>query len=202
MGIYTIKPKFQQFLSPVTNLFIHYKVSPTTINVWGLVLSVLAGLCLYFSYDRPVLLLAVPVLVFVRTAFNALDGLVSRSLGLASKFGEVLNEFLDRISDACIFFGLALAPFSHLVLGSVVVIVIMLNSYLSIVSKAAGGARQYGGIMGKADRMIYVGLASIVVFFTNHTGLWYYFYWFILAGTCITLVQRYRATKRELSSHA
>ncbi len=202
MGIYTIKPKFQQFLSPVTNMFIRHKVSPTTINVWGLLLSLCAGACLYFSLERPVLLLAVPVLVFVRTAFNALDGLVSRSLGVASRFGEVLNEFLDRISDAAIFFGLALAPFSYIVLGSVVVIVILLNSYLSIVSKAAGGSRQYGGVMGKADRMIYVGLMSFVVFFTNNTHLWYYFSWFILIGTCITLVQRYRATKRELATHA
>lgn len=198
MGIYTIKPKFQKVLSPVTNFFIRHRVSPTTINMWGLVLSIITGACLYFSYINPWLLLPVPVLVFVRTAFNALDGLVSRSLGIASKFGEVLNEFLDRVSDAAIFFGLALAPFSNLKLGSITVIVILLNSYLSIVSKAAGGSRQYGGIMGKADRMIYLGIAALLVFFTKNTNLWNYLFWFILAGTLITLIRRFNDTKKEL----
>lgn len=198
MGIYTIKPKFQKVLSPVTNFFIRHRVSPTTINMWGLVLSIITGACLYFSYTNPWLLLPVPVLVFVRTAFNALDGLVSRSLGIASKFGEVLNEFLDRVSDAAIFFGLAIAPFSNLKLGSITVIIILLNSYLSIVSKAAGGSRQYGGIMGKADRMIYLGIAALLVFFTKNTNLWNYLFWFILAGTLITLIRRFNDTKKEL----
>ena len=144
-------------------------------------------------------MILVPILVFIRTAFNALDGLVSRKLGLASKFGEVLNELLDRISDAIIFLSLALAPFSNLIVGSIVVVVILLNSYLSIVSKAAGGSRQYGGIMGKADRMIYLGIMSLIVFFTNNTGLWYYFFWFILIGTTITFIQRFFDTKKELN---
>ena len=199
MGIYTIKPKFQQFLSPITNYFISHRVSPNAINLWGLVLSIITGLCLYFSYLNHWLLLLVPFLVFIRTAFNALDGLVSRKLGLASKFGEVLNELLDRISDTIIFLSLALAPFSNLIVGSIVVVVILLNSYLSIVSKAAGGSRQYGGIMGKADRMIYLGIMSLIVFFTNNTGLWYYFFWFTLIGTTITFIQRFFDTKKELN---
>lgn len=200
MGIYAIKPKFQKLLSPATNFFIRHRVSPTAINLWGLILSIAAGACLYFSYINPWLLLPIPVLVFVRTALNALDGLVSRSLGVASRFGEVLNEFLDRISDAAIFFGLALAPFANLQLGSIVVIVILLNSYLSIVSKAAGGSRQYGGFMGKADRMIYLGIAALAVFFTKNIDLWNYFLWFILAGTLITLTQRFSNAKKELDN--
>lgn len=198
MGIYSIKPKFQKFLTPVTNFFIRHKISPNTINITGLLLSLIAGVCLYYSSSKPELLLYVPVLVFVRTAFNALDGLVSRALGVASSFGEVLNEFLDRISDSVIFFGLALATFSNLALGSLTVIVILLNSYLSIVSKAAGGSRQYGGVMGKADRMVYVGAMSLLVYVTHNASLWNYFFAFILLGTSITLVQRFITTKNEL----
>ena len=198
MGIYAIKPKFQSFLSPITNWLIKNKISPTTLNFFGLVLSILAGLCIYYSNLEPLFLLLIPLLVFIRTAVNALDGLVSRALGLASAFGEVLNEFLDRISDVFIFFSIALLEENLLVIGSVAVIVILLNSYLSIVSKAAGGKRQYGGIMGKADRMIYLGLFALVVFLTKNSELWKYFLWFILVGTVITLIQRFLTTKREL----
>lgn len=198
MGIYSIKPKFQKFLSPVTNFFIRYRISPNTINMMGLILSVVTGVFLYLSPSHSSLLLWVPVLVFVRTAFNALDGLVSRSLGIASRFGEVLNEFLDRLSDSAIFFGLALASFSNLALGSLTVVAILLNSYLSIVSKTAGGSRQYGGVMGKADRMIYLGAMALIVYGSGNVAWWNYFFVFILVGTVITLVQRFMATKNEL----
>ncbi len=199
MGIYAIKPKFQKVLTPVKDFFVRHRIGPTTINVWGLIFSLLMGFALYYSYENKWLLIAVPVLAFIRTAFNALDGLVSRELGVASRFGEVLNELIDRISDAAIFIGLALSPYADFTLGSIVVIVILLNSYLSILSKAAGASRQYGGFMGKADRMFYLGLAAIIVLAWGYTAAWNYLFWFMLAGTVLTLCQRFMATKRELA---
>lgn len=198
MGIYSVKPKFQKLLTPVTNFFVRYRVHPTTINIWGFILSIAAGICLYLSSKDSQFLIAVPFLVFIRTALNALDGLVSRSLGLASSFGEVLNEFLDRLSDVAIFLGLALASFSGFLLGSLTIVAILLNSYVGVLSKAAGGSRQYVGIMGKADRMLYVGLAAIIVFVTNNQAVWIYFWWVVLIGTLITLIQRFISTKKEL----
>ncbi|PIR87109.1 MAG: hypothetical protein COU11_02685 [Candidatus Harrisonbacteria bacterium CG10_big_fil_rev_8_21_14_0_10_49_15] len=198
MGIYSIKPKFQQLLSPVTSYLIRQRVHPTALNIAGLLFSLVTAACLYYSTQTPWLLVIVPIAVFIRTALNALDGQVSRSLGIASPFGEVLNEFLDRVSDAAIFFAIALLPTVDLILGSVTVIAILLNSYLSIASKAAGASRQYGGIMGKADRMIYLGLAALVVFVTSAGEFWNYFLWIILLGTLITLLTRFNKTKKEL----
>lgn len=199
MGIYSIKPKFQQVLSPIKNYFVRHRIGPTAINIWGLIFSFLAGCALYYSYLDERILISVPILVFVRTAFNALDGLVSRELNIASRFGEVLNEFIDRVSDAAIFIGLALLPGVNYMLGSITVIVILLNSYLSIVSKAAGGSRQYGGFMGKADRMLYLGIAAILVIILNRIEIWNYLLLFILVGTVITLCQRFIDTRRELA---
>jgi CDP-diacylglycerol--glycerol-3-phosphate 3-phosphatidyltransferase len=201
MGIYTVKPLFQKTLTPVTNWLINHRVHPDTINMMGLAASVGIAICIYFSPVALWTLLLVPVLAFIRTASNALDGLVSRALGAASAFGEVLNEFLDRISDALIFYSIALLASANIILGSVTVIVILLNSYLSIVSKAAGGTRQYGGIMGKADRMIYLGMIALWIYISESTLFWNYFMIFILVGTSITLIQRFMTIKRELSHH-
>jgi len=100
------------------------------------------------------LLLYIPLIAFVRTALNALDGMVARSLKIKNQqWGEVLNEFCDRLSDVALFLGLTFASYTNHNLGFIVIILILLNSYLSILSKAAGGSRQYGGFMGKADRM-------------------------------------------------
>ena len=199
MGIYSIKPKFQKVLAPVKNLFIRFKVHPTTINILALIISIIGGILLYYSNRNVWFLILIPIIAFVRTALNALDGLVARKLKVKNqKFGEVLNEFIDRLSDVAIFIGLALTSYANFYLGSFAIIVILLNSYLSILSKAAGGARQYGGIMGKADRMFWLSVASILVLITGKFEIMNYLFVFLIVTTLITLIQRFKATKKEL----
>lgn len=198
MGIYSVKPKFQQTLTPIKNYFVSKKVNPDLINLGGLLSAIFLGLILYLSSEQPLLLLLVPPLAFIRTALNALDGLVSRELGIASGFGEVLNEYSDRVSDAVIFLGIILSGLVDLRLGCLTMTIILLNSYLSIVSKAAGGKRQYGGLMGKADRMIYLSIFAIVSLLFNIPHIWDYFLAFILIGTLITMYQRFMQIKKEL----
>ena len=199
MGIYAIKPKFQQCLKPVEKLFVKFKIHPTIINILALLLSIIGGIVLYLSDKYLLLLIYIPFLSFVRTALNALDGMVARDLNVKNQpFGEVLNEFMDRISDAIIFFGLALTSYTDAILGSAVTIIILLNSYLSIVSKSAGGSRQYGGIIGKADRMIYLGIMAVIILIWNNYSVGNYFLWFIGIGTLITMIQRFLNIKQEL----
>ncbi|MBT4352848.1 CDP-alcohol phosphatidyltransferase family protein [archaeon] len=138
-------------------------------------------------------------MAFARTALNALDGMIARELKVKNQgFGEVLNEFFDRISDASIFFGLTLASYTNLIIGALAVIFILLNSYLSIVSKAAGGKRQYGGIMGKADRMIYLGIMSVIILVLKDYSYANYLLILVCVGTFITIMQRFLNVKSEL----
>lgn len=201
MGIYAIKPKFQQVLRPVENILVRLKVHPTYINLFGLLSSFAAALLIYSSPQNLWLLLLVPLSANIRTACNALDGLVARRLKVADDFGEVLNEFIDRVSDAAIFTSILLLSSTNTNLALVAVVTILLNSYLSILSKAAGGSRQYGGVMGKADRMIYISIAAVIIYITKDQTYWDYFLMFILAGTLITLLQRFMAVHRELAKH-
>ena len=199
MGIYSIKPKFQQFLSPLNNFLIKNKVHPTIINISALIISILAGVAFYYSAQYPFLLLYIPIMAFVRTALNALDGMVARELKVKNmQFGEVLNEFFDRISDASIFLGIAFSGYVSIGLGVIVLVIILLNSYLSIVSKAAGGSRQYGGFMGKADRMIYVEIMAGVILLLNNFSIANYFVMFIGIGTLVTMFERFMTIKSEL----
>jgi len=52
--------------------------------------------------------------------------------------------------------------------------------------------------MGKADRMIYLSIASLLVLITSAASLWNWFLAFTLIGTLITFTQRLRATYLEL----
>jgi phosphatidylglycerophosphate synthase len=139
------------------------------------------------------------VAVNARTACNALDGLVARRLGVASNFGEVLNELIDRFSDSTLFISIYFLDVTNNSLALFTLVVILLNSFLSILSKAAGGSRRYNGIVGKADRMIYMSIAALAVLITGRQQIWNYFLWFILVTTTITFLQRFIATRRELT---
>jgi CDP-diacylglycerol--glycerol-3-phosphate 3-phosphatidyltransferase len=200
--IYGIKPQFQKFLKPLTNFFVAHKIHPTTINIWGLVFSILIGYSIYFSAKQPYLLILIPICAFLRTAFNALDGLVSRELKIASAYGEVLNEFLDRVSDAVIFIPLAFAPFSDIYIGSILIVLVLLSSYLGIVCKSAGGSRFYGGLMTKADRMIFLGIWALVVYATGNEKLWNICIWILVVSMIITIVQRLIGIHKQLQTNA
>lgn len=199
MVIYSIKPAFQKFLRPLEKFFIKHKVHPTTINFMALILAILGGLALYYSDKQILLLIYIPFMGFFRMALNALDGMVARSLKVKNQgFGEVLNEFIDRISDAFTFFAWALTGYMSLLIGSVTTILILLNSYLSIVSKAAGGKRQYGGLMGKADRMFVLGLGCVLILIFKDLRLGNWTMLVIGVGMIITMFQRFASIKKEL----
>jgi CDP-diacylglycerol--glycerol-3-phosphate 3-phosphatidyltransferase len=202
MGIYQVKPRFQQALGGIEAGLVHRRVHPDYLTIGALVLAVLGGIALWGSHWSRWLLLCIPVVAIGRTALNALDGLVARDTGLARPWGEVLNECCDRLADVALLGGVSLAIGSNARLGAVTIVVMLLCSYLSIVSKAAGGKRQYGGIMGKADRMIYLSIASVIAFVLPQVRVFTIFLALVLAGLLLTIAVRARATYADLQPHS
>jgi len=199
MRIYSIKPKFQKFLNPVKNIFVKLRVHPTTINILALLISLVGGLLIYYSSKNIWLLAYIPVIAFVRTALNALDGMVARELKVKNqKFGEVLNEFIDRVSDTAFFLGLAFAVYVNAVLALGALACVLLVSYIGIVGKAAGGSRQYVGLMGKADRMFWLSVACVAILIFGNLEIMNWFLWFVIIFSIITIFMRFLAIKKEL----
>ncbi len=200
MSIYAIKPKFQKFLSPIANLLINLKIHPTYINLFGVLISFIMAFSLLAAMKLPVLYWILPVGAFLRTACNALDGIVARGLNVSSSIGEVYNEFLDRISDAAIFFCVGFSQHGKITLAFAATICILINSYLGVIGKAAGGSRVYIGLIGKADRMILLGVMGVISYFTFNVAYWNIFLIVLISGTCIAIIQRLSAIKKELKN--
>ncbi len=160
MGLYDIKPRFRQILNPLADrlAWLH----PDAITLAGLGASGLALLCFFGASEQRWLLLVVPCLLFVRIACNALDGLVAQRTGRARAFGEVLNEGVDRLSDVVLLLGLGFTTLASLSLAALATAMVLLSSYAGLLGKAVGVGREYGGILGKADRMFWMGLTAIV----------------------------------------
>jgi len=200
VGIYQVKPAFQRSLRGVENLLVARRVHPDALTYAALVLSILGGCCLYLAPRHTWLLALVPAVALLRTALNALDGLVAKRTGLARPWGEVLNEFCDRLADVALLGGIALAESANHLLGGAVLLTVLLSSYLGILSKAAGGRRQYGGPMGKADRMLLLAVIAPLGLLLPLDAIYDLFLGLVLVGALATLLTRGRATYRDLES--
>jgi CDP-diacylglycerol--glycerol-3-phosphate 3-phosphatidyltransferase len=201
-GIYLLKPAFQRSLGGIERWLVERRVHPDWLTGLALVLSLGGGVCLYVAPEQRWLLALVPVVAVVRTALNALDGLVARTLGLARPWGEVLNELSDRVADVALIGGLALASPAKLLLGSCAIVAMLLSSYLAILSKAAGGRRQYMGPMGKADRMVLLTIGAPCGFFLPLDWVYNGLLTIVLIGCLFTLVRRTQATYADLQALA
>ncbi len=199
-GLYTVKPRFQHSLRAITAALVRRGVHPDVLTGSALMTAGIGGLALAYSGSALWLLLLLPPLALARTALNALDGLVARAGGRARPWGEVLNELSDRLADVALFTGVALAPGSDLRLGGIVVVLMLLSSYLGTTARAAGGRRQYGGIMGKADRMLYLSVAAVSAFLLPGRAVFSGFLVLVGVGLIITLAQRLGATYADLKS--
>lgn len=190
-GIYSIKPWWQRRLGRLEQGLLARQVHPDYITLSGVGCAGLLGLALAESTHWPLLGLLVAPLAIGRLAANALDGLVARESGLARPWGELFNEFSDRLSDSAILIGLALNSSVWGPLAWLVLVLTLLNSYLGTAAEAAGGKREFGGLLAKADRMIYLAAFSPVVLIEGATA----WNWLLLAfvpALLVTIGQRYR----------
>ncbi|MCC6174517.1 MAG: CDP-alcohol phosphatidyltransferase family protein [Chloroflexi bacterium] len=197
-GIYVLKPAFQRSLGGIERWLVARRVHPDWLTGAALALSVVGGICLYAAPVQPWLLAAVPLVAVVRTALNALDGLVARDTGLARPWGEVLNELSDRLADVALLGGMAFAGPADLRLGAAAIVAMLISSYLAILSKAAGGRRQYMGPMGKADRMALLAVVGVLGLVLPLEWVYSGFLAIVLVGCMATLVRRLQATYADL----
>jgi archaetidylinositol phosphate synthase len=127
------------------------------------------------SPDRAWLLPAGAGLVFLTATLDGLDGMVARKTGSASPAGDFLDHVIDRYSDMLLLGGLALSPFGDMLWGLLAVTGVFLTSYLGTQSAAVGLGRDYGGWLGRADRLVLLVAVPLVQFAAVAAGapLWY-----------------------------
>lgn len=192
VGIYTTKSKWQKALQPIVDFCVRRRIHPNAFTYGALVLSMIAALALYFAQLNKTWLWIVSPLVLLRLLLNLMDGQVARALHLADDWGEVKNEFGDRIADALIFLAMGFSGYTESRLTLVALTLILLVSYLGILGKALGGQRVYGGLFGKGDRMISLAIFTIYPALTGNLASYNYYLVFASIAASITIVQRLR----------
>ena len=137
------------------------KVSPDVLSWLAILFAVLAGYLFIaaWDYDHDLLILAFFAII-LNAVLDALDGYVARYTGKASRLGDFLDHVLDRYADAFIFGGIAISGYCHFPVGLVAIFGVFFTSYMGTQGQAIGLDRNYGGILGRADRL------GLLLFFT------------------------------------
>ena len=160
MSIYALKPKFQALLRPLVRALFAAGITANQITLAACIISVALGL--WLSADpRPALFLAIPLWMFLRMAFNAIDGMLAREFGQKSPLGAYLNELTDVIADACLYLPFAFLPhFPVLGVGVFIALSIMVEM-TGVIGLMVGASRRYDGPFGKSDRAFAIGALAL-----------------------------------------
>jgi CDP-diacylglycerol---glycerol-3-phosphate 3-phosphatidyltransferase len=199
--LYSIKPAFQSLLRPLVGRLVALGTTANQVTITATVLSVLAGVLIALFPGNTPLFWILPVVLFVRMALNAIDGLMAREFGQASKLGAYLNEIGDVISDVALILPfLRVAPFSA---PGVVAFAIaaLLVEYAGVLGVMTGGGRGYDGPFGKSDRALALGIIAALIGSGVILPAWFGWVFPLMAALSIyTTVNRIRAGLRRANS--
>lgn len=203
MSIYKLKSRFQDLLRPSVSWLYQRGVTANQVTWVAMVISLLLGGLLCLPFLHPEWFFLLPVWMFLRMAFNAIDGMLAREFKQQSSLGAYLNELSDVIADAALFlpFALLVGIEPTLVLG--IIFLATLSEFAGVLGLMVGASRRYDGPMGKSDRAFVFGLLA-----TLWPLNWVPTFWFntILVMTLllllITIVNRIRRGLVELITHA
>lgn len=200
-SVYDLKPKFQTLLRPVCARLVRLGATPNGVTLFALLLSVVGGTCIGVWGSERLVLLVLPVVLFVRMALNAIDGMIAREHDMKSHLGAVLNELGDVVSDAALYLPLALVPgFDPFAMVSLVVLA-GLTETAGILSARLGGSRRYDGPMGKSDRAFVFGALGLALGVGASAGVWLtVLLWAVVALCALTVVRRSARGLRELKA--
>lgn len=162
-SVYDLKPRFQGLLRPFTNYLAAKGVTANQVTLSALFLSVVIGALIVLFADQSGFLLLIPLVMFVRMALNAIDGMLAREHDMKTPFGAVLNELGDVLSDVALYLPFCWIAGLSPVLVVTVVLLAVISEMTGVIAVQIGASRRYDGPMGKSDRAFVFGLLALLI---------------------------------------
>ena len=200
MSIYQLKPAFQGLLRPLVRVLARIGVTANMVTIFTAIISVVYGFILFVSLSSHVIawLVFLPVVLFIRMALNAIDGMLAREHNQQSMLGAYLNEVCDLIADAAMIAPFALlAPFSPF---WVIIILLLswLTEFIGMMGASIGASRRYDGPMGKSDRAFLFGALGLAAWaFDGLSPVLYWLQPLLALALLITCAKRLRGALQE-----
>lgn len=182
---YQLKPRFQSILRPLVGRLAAAGITANSVTLTAMLVSLALGAVLGAAGNgQRALFLLLPLWMFLRMAFNAIDGMLAREFGQKSALGAYLNELSDVISDAALFLPfVAITPFGWPGVG-VVVFLSALSEMAGALGPMIGAERRYDGPMGKSDRAFVFGALGLWVGLAPSLPEWT---WWIMPAIAVAI---------------
>ncbi|MDI3506184.1 MAG: archaetidylinositol phosphate synthase [Methanomicrobiaceae archaeon] len=191
------RPQAQRIMQPAINLVRRAGITPDALTVGSFIVSALAGIAFYLGG-----VVSGTILVALNAAFDALDGALAREMGIAGAHGDFLDHVIDRYADIFIITGIFAGGAAPWQIGVFALTGVLMSSYLGTQAQAVGVGRFYGGILGRADRLLLIIIAGALTVLVpvEICGLNYLGWLLVIFGTLghYTAIQRFIHVWREI----
>lgn len=161
--VYDLKSRFQTLLRPVLRRMARAGITANQVTLAALALSVIAGLAIAVWPAAGLPLALLPLVLFVRMALNAMDGMLAREHNQQSALGAVLNELGDVISDLALYLPFALVPGLSPMAVVGLCLLAVIGEMMGVVGAQIGASRRYDGPLGKSDRAVLFGTLGLLL---------------------------------------
>ncbi|WP_456366861.1 archaetidylinositol phosphate synthase [Thermococcus sp.] len=148
---------FRGYLEAIVRPLAKAGVTPNTVTVVGLALSLISAYLFYLREPR-----LAGLVLLAGSLIDALDGTLARLTGKVSRFGAFLDSTSDRISDGFVLFGVALGNLADWRLSFLTFMGAYLVSYERCRAELAGSGKLAVGIAERAERLLILIVFSLV----------------------------------------
>ncbi|RLG25817.1 CDP-alcohol phosphatidyltransferase family protein [Methanosarcinales archaeon] len=205
MTINSFRNHATKILHPLALILEKRRITANNLSILSLIFATLSIPMYYYSTNDHTYLFMAALFVFLNSFTDALDGTLARITKTEGPSGDFLDHIIDRYSDVFILCAIFFTGYASLKIGLIAVTGVLLTSYLGTQAQAVNAGRHYGGILGRADRLVIIILATIATALYSEKIFYYSILgWsMILIATTshITAIQRihhiWQALKKE-----
>ena len=156
-----LKKRFEDTVQSIVKPLAGIGVTPNHVTALGVLVACLTA-WLYWTWGGDRLRLVVAAVTLLLSGLlDAVDGVLARSSGNASRFGGFLDSVADRYSDALAFSGLVLGGLCDAWVGLAALVGSFMVSYCRSRAEAEGVKMAGVGLAERAERMLLLAALSL-----------------------------------------
>ena len=145
------------YFDPLVSIAVRCRLTPNFFTIAALIASAAAGILFYCRLE-----LWAIVAVALNAFCDSMDGAVAREMKCQSKRGDFLDHAVDRYADIFIITGIFAGGMVPWQIGVLALTGVLMASYLGTQAQAVGVGRYYGGLLGRADRLVLILAIGII----------------------------------------
>jgi archaetidylinositol phosphate synthase len=148
------------YLDPLVAIAIRCRLTPNFFTIAALIASAAAGIFFFLRMELW------GIIAVAANAFcDSMDGAVAREMKTQSLRGDFLDHAVDRYADIFIITGIFAGGLVPWPIGVFALTGVLMASYLGTQAQAVGVGRYYGGLLGRADRLVLILVVGLINIF-------------------------------------